>query len=239
MEGGDVLSKDIPLYLEGTIAASRYDPTFITSSSTPVSIPVHWNSISGTGGVGWDFQLSEHYKLRPIINFSLGHEESDISLASRYIYNKTGLSLDFLNNGRLNAYGLGGSLMFIYEDFTPEREDQYEIRYTNIQLKSFDSSHEVEGSSNSQSLGLWARRRVPTGLTIFDNMIRGVFEFAHTQYLGDNRGALGFDYLSSIGSGFELDLKNYDVFVSRARLVLRYQFAPGISGYSIGLAVSF
>lgn len=83
--------------------------------------------------MGWDFQLSEHYKLRPIINFSLGHEESDISLASRYIYNKTGLSLDFLNNGRLNAYGLGGSLMFIYEDFTPEREDQYEIRYTNIQ----------------------------------------------------------------------------------------------------------
>ena len=237
--GGGILSDEFPLYFEGAIAANRYDPSFVIASSSPVTIPVHWNSISGTGGLGWDFKLSEYYKLRPIFNFSLGHVESDISLAARILAKKTNYNLDFLNNGRLNAYGLGGSVMLIYEDFTPERENQFEIRYTNIELTSFDSSHDVEGHSSSQSLGLWARRRVPTGFTVLGNTIRGVLEFAHTQYLGDNRGALGFNFLSSVGTGLELDLKNYDIFFTRARLMFRYQFAPDVNGYSIGMAVSF
>jgi hypothetical protein len=159
------------------------------------------------------------------------------------VYTIGGASPDFATIGdavsALNAYGLGGSVMLIYEDFTPERENQFEIRYTNIELTSFDSSPDVEGHSSSQSLGLWARRRVPTGFTVLGNTIRGVLEFAHTQYLGDNRGALGFNFLSSVGTGLELDLKNYDIFFTRARLMFRYQFAPDVNGYSIGMAVSF
>jgi len=50
---------------------------------------------------------------------------------------------------------------------------------------------------------------------------------------------LGFNFLSSIGTGLELDIKDYDIFFTRARLMVRYQFAPDISGYSIGVAASF
>jgi hypothetical protein len=32
-----------------------------------------------------------------------------------------------------------------------------------------------------------------------------VLEFSHTQFLGDLRGAMGFDWLTSLGAGFELD----------------------------------
>jgi hypothetical protein len=237
--GGGILSDDFPLYFEGTMALNRYNPTFITNSSTPVTIPVRWNSISGTGGLGWDFKLNDQFKIRPIANVTLGHVESDLSIASRYLNQKTGYSLDFLENGRLNAFGVGGSLMLIYQDFHPEYENEVEIRYTNIQLSSFNSSRSVEGTADSQSLGLWSRRRVPTGLTVLDNTVRSVVEFAHTQYLGESRGALGFDYLSSVGAGVEIDLKNYGIIVQRARLMLRYQFAPDVYGYNVGIAVSF
>jgi hypothetical protein len=237
--GGGTLSESFPLYVEGTIALNRYNPTFISSGSTPVTIPVRWNSISGTGGIGWDFKLNEQFKIRPILNVSLGHVESDISIASRVIESKTGVSLDFLNSGRLNAYGLGGSIVLDYEDYRPDQENEFELRYTNIQLTSFDSSKSVEGHASAQSLGLWSRRRVPTGFTLMGSAIRSVVEFAHTQYLADSRGALGFNFLSSVGAGLELDIKDYDIFFTRARLMVRYQFAPDISGYSIGIAASF
>ncbi len=237
--GGGTISENFPLYLEGTIALNRYNPTFVSNSSTPISIPVKWNSISGTGGIGWDFRLNEQFKLRPIFNVSLGHVESDLSIASRLITNRTGYSLDFLENGRLNAYGLGGSIVLDYEDYRPDQENEFELRYTNIQLTSFDSSKSVEGHSESQSLGLWSRRRVPTGYTLLGSTVRSVLEFAHTQYLGESRGALGFNFLSSVGAGLELDIKDYDIFFTRARVMFRYQFAPDITGYSIGVAASF
>jgi hypothetical protein len=237
--GGGTLSESFPLYIEGTIALNRYNPTFVTAGEAPVSIPVKWNSISGTGGIGWDFRLNEQFKIRPIFNVSLGHVESDLSIASRLINIKTGYSIDFLDNGRLNAYGVGGSLVLDYEDYRPDQENEFELRYTNIHLTSFDSSKSVEGHANAQSFGLWSRRRVPTGLTLLGSTIRSVIELAHTQYLADSRGALGFNFLSSVGTGLELDIKDYDIFFTRARIMVRYQFAPNISGYSIGVAASF
>jgi hypothetical protein len=53
---------------------------------------------------------------------------------------QTGLTLAFLENGRLNAYGLGGSLMLDYERYRPENEIDVELRYTHIYLQSFASS---------------------------------------------------------------------------------------------------
>jgi len=35
-------------------------------------VPAKWNTLSLTGGVGWDFPISRELKFRPIFNFSLG-----------------------------------------------------------------------------------------------------------------------------------------------------------------------
>jgi hypothetical protein len=238
--GGDRLSKDMPLYLEGTLAVNRYNPSFIGNiGNTSVDIPVHWNSITGTGGVGWDFPLTNELRIRPIANIMLGHLESDLSLASRAINNRTGVDLEFLNGGRMNTYGLGGSLMLDYENYKPEREIDVELRYTNIEMNTFDTSKAVQGSANSQSLSLWARNRLPTPLTFFSMPIRSVMEFAHTEFLGDLRGALGFNSLSSLGAGIEFDRSQSEPLFSRVRIVFRYQFGQNVSGTSIGLAASF
>jgi hypothetical protein len=54
--GGFTISPSFPLYLEGGVAASRYDPAFVASSGTESRmIPFKWNSIAGTAGIGWDF----------------------------------------------------------------------------------------------------------------------------------------------------------------------------------------
>src|SRR5947207_2614437 len=67
--GGFTLSKSFPLYLEGTAGYSRYDPTFVASNGNEERrIPVKWNSLSATVGIGWDFPVAKDLVLRPMFN---------------------------------------------------------------------------------------------------------------------------------------------------------------------------
>jgi hypothetical protein len=238
--GGDRISATLPLYLEGTMAFNRYNPTFTDGiGSSSLTIPMYWNSVTGTGGVGWDFPITDELRFRPIANIMLGHLESDASIVGRYINNNRDVNLQFLNSGRMNSYGLGGSVMLDYENYKPDQEIDIELRYTNIAIQTFDSSTAVQGSADSQSLSLWARSRIPTPFMALDRPLRAVFEVANTQFLGDLRGTLGFSSLSSLGTGIELDRSASDPIFSRIRIVFRYQFGQNVQGTSIGLAASF
>ncbi len=77
-------------------------------------------------------------RLIPVFNFSLGHVESDASAAGRIINVITGRDIQFLKNGRLNAYGLGGAIMLDYERYRELYNLDLPVRYTNILLQSFD-----------------------------------------------------------------------------------------------------
>jgi hypothetical protein len=236
--GGFTVSKAFPLYLEGTLGYSRYDPTFVASNGQAQgSVAAKWEAYSATGGVGWDFPVVEELVFRPIFNFSYGRVDSNVSGAGQ---TGAGAEFDFLANGRLDAYGLGGSLGLDYERYRPENEIDVELRYTNIYLRSFGgSSTAVQGSADSQSVSLWARWRAPTGMTLLERPLRYVLEFAHTTFLGDLDGALGFNYLSSVGTGIELDSSARDVGVTRTRLMARYKAGEHARGWSVGLAVNF
>jgi hypothetical protein len=235
ISGGGSASKSTPLYLEGTLAYGRYDPTFATSDGqTSLLIPVKWNSLLGTLGAGWDFPLARDLVLRPIFNLSLGRVESEgvVAPASR-------AALDFLGNGRLNAYGVGGSLMLDYERYRPENEIDLEVRYSNIHLESFDSSQAVEGHAIAQTFSIWSRYRAPTGLTALERPLRYVLEYAYSRFLGDLEGALGFVDVHSFGVGLELDSSKYDIHVTRTRLLARYKVGNNVTGWALSLGVSF
>jgi hypothetical protein len=239
--GGFTTSKAFPLFLEGTAGISRYDPTFVASDGVEErAIPVKWNVLTVTVGIGWDFPVAKDLVLRPMANLSYGHLESDTSLAGRLIESRSDATLEFLDGGRLDAYGLGGSLMLDYENYLPEREIDLELRYTNIRLQSFGStSTGAKGSAAAQSVNLWSRWRAPTGLTLMERPMRYVLEYVYTRFLGDLDGVLGFNHLNSVGAGLELDVSKYDIIMTRARLVGRYKFGDNVTGWSVGFAVSF
>jgi hypothetical protein len=238
---GFTISRSFPLYLEGTAAYSRYDPTFLVSNGTDSRlIPVKWNSLSGTVGIGWDFRIAKDLVLRPIGNFTLGRVASDVAVGGQFVEYKTDTDISFLDRGRLDAMGVGGSLMLDYERYRPANEIDVELRYTNIYLQSIsDSSEAVQGSADAQNLSLWARWRAPTGLTMLKRPFRYVLEFSHTQFLGDLRGALGLDWLTSLGAGVELDSSAYKIIITRWRILGRYKFGNNVQGWSTGFAISF
>lgn len=247
--GGATMSEGFPIYLEGTLGYSRYDPQFVFTDGTETrTIPTKWNSLTATGGIGWDFGLYKdkwggNLVLRPIGNFTLGTLASDLRLGAIFIQHKTGKNLDFLDGGRLNVYGLGGSLMLDYELFSVPQDIDVELRYSYQHLQSFSgTSPSVTGQAEAENLGLYLRRRAPMwDWTLLDRPLRYVLEGARTEYLGEQRGLLGFNSLNSLGLGLELELDSskYKVFVTRTRLVARYMFSNNTNGYSVGLAMSF
>jgi hypothetical protein len=235
--GGGFTLERKPLYLEVTLGYTRYDPTFVSSDGTVErSVASDWSAYSATGGVGWDFPVARDLVLRPIVNLSFGRVDSAVSISQ----SGSGREFDFLHTGRLDSWGAGGSLMLDYERYRPEGEIDAELRYTNIRLQSFGSSSSVvQGSADAQSLSFWSRWRAPTGAVMLDRPLRYVLEFAHTRFFGDLEGVLGFNDLSSFGAGLELDSSARDAYVTRTRLMARYKVGENVTGWSIGLAVSF
>lgn len=245
--GGATMGETFPLYLEGALGYSRYDPQFLISNGTETRrIPTKWNSLTATGGIGWDVTLwrdgrGGNLVLRPIANVMLGTMASDARIGAWVIDRRTNADFDFLDGGRLNAYGLGGSLMLDYELVSKPQDVDIELRYSGMKIETFaNTSRAVEGHAKAHNLGLYLRRRAPiSDWTLLKSPVRYVLEGAHTEYLGDQRGTLGFNSLSSIGVGIELDSSKYPVFITRTRLVARYMFGEDTSGYGIGLAMSF
>jgi len=239
--GGFTLSKGTPLYLEGNAAYARYDPIFVASDGTGDHVlPTKWNSVSVTGGIGWDIGLAENWVFRPIFNLTYGRVVSDLKVAKWWLESNTDLDLAFLDGGKLEAYGLGGALMLDYESFSPEADHDLEIRYTNVELRSdSNSALGVQGRAKAESASVWARRRVPTGWGVaWGRPVRYVYEAAFTRFLG-NETEVGLKQMASLGFGLELDSSAYDIWATRWRALVRYKFGPDVSGWSVGMAVSF
>lgn len=239
--GGATMSRDVPVYLEGVFGYSRYDPKYVVSDGTTQStLPLKWNSVSVSGGIGWDFRLNDELVIRPIFNISLGQVASDLKVGEFLLGRIVDREINFINNGSLTAYGLGGSLMLDWERVRPEYEFDLEARYSNITLQTFgNTDSSVQGSSSAESVNIWTRYRAPTGLTALQRPVRYVLEAAHTRFLSSDQAALGIENLNSVGIGVELDSSAYDMFVSRIRLVARRIYGQTATGSSLGLAISF
>jgi hypothetical protein len=152
--------------------------------------------------------------------------------------------LAFLDRGRMNAYGLGGSLMLDLNIPRPGYEIDLELRYTDIRLSTFgDTSRLVRGEAEAKTLNLWGRVRWPMEAEMFGRPMRWVVDFAHSRFFGD-QVALGFDHLTKVGGGIEMNVGRYELGVwdfnmQSIRIVARYLFGQNVSGASVGLAVSF
>jgi hypothetical protein len=130
--------------------------------------------------------------------------------------------------------------MLDYEHYRENYEIDVEWRATDIYLRSFGSTAEgAQGSSTAQQLSFWARWRAPTGLHALDKPLRYVLETAYSQYFGNSSGVLGFNNLTSLGVGLELDSSKYPVIVTRTRMMVRYVFGRDVRGVSLGFAMSF
>jgi hypothetical protein len=145
----------------------------------------------------------------------------------------------------LNAAGGGGSLVLAYYLKRPDYELDFEARSTNAYLQTFGgTSAAVRGSAVSNAMSTWARLRWPAGVDMLGRPLRYVIDQQNSWFFDESAKSLGFAALHSIGGGLELDTGAHEIGafgfnVQRLRVVARYFFGPHVSGYSVGLGVSF
>lgn len=235
---GFTWSDSFPLYMEGNISGARYDPAFVASNGTETrSLPLKWDSAAISVGIGWDFRLTDHLVLRPVLNGAVATLVSDIRIVQFKANDVLGTDIRWLNGKTLKATGYGGSLILDYEYYVPDYEIDVELRYTYMQLRTFDTEGPLRGKGETNNLNLWTRWRAPiSDWQAFGNPVRYVLEATHTEFLGEQRGSLGFDSLTSLGLGLELEP---GWLFDRTRVMGRYVFGDNVSGFSVGFAVTF
>ena len=241
--GGFTVSRGFPLYLEGYVGYNRYDPEFLlTDGAETAPLRPKWTSFAATGGIGWDFQLSEHLALRPMVNVSLGQVLSDTAFVAQFIASQIGADgMHFLRDGGLTAGGIGGSLVLDYNQRWPsDLEADATLRYSNIYFEPIAGDRDVAGNARAETLALWSRLRMPTGLDAFGSPVRTVAEFSASWLPGDQGDILNTEWLAQVGFGLELDVSKTGVpLIKQGRLVFRYTRGEILEGYGLGLAVNF
>ena len=244
---GFEVDETFPLYLEIYASYTRYDPRAVLQGEATRDVSVRWNNFTGTFGIGWDFYLADSLYVTPILNVVGGYAASDTSLASTFVAFRRGRSeQSVLSDVRANVYGLGGSLMLTYFDYSVARQIDLQARYTQIRLQTFgDSLPAARGTSVSSSLGFWGQYRWPTGIEVFRRPLRWVVTGAAQLYFGDQKQVTGFAWATTVGGGIEFDVGRLQVGalgldVSRVQFTLNYLYAErNITGFSFGLGISF
>ena len=240
--GGFAISENVPLYLEGYIAYNRFDPVlFLIDQGQTSEVPLKWTSVAATGGIGWEFRLGEHFKLRPLAHISLGRIQSDASVGATIIADRLGLDMGFLDGGGITVGGLGASLALSYNQrFKNDHEVDATLRYSYLDLQPIGDDSDIIARAEAETTALWARWRYPTGAELWDRPVRGVVDFSGSYLSGDQGKAIGTDWLARVGVGMEVDLSETWVpWVSTTRLMVRFTKGEEVEGYSIGLGISF
>ena len=176
--GGFVVSDTTRLYLEGNAAWSRYDPRFVVSDGQQDSeVPVKWNTVSVTGGIGWDFPVGSKWSIRPIFNFTYGDVASDIKLGRAAIAISNNRELDFLSDGQValvmnTPRGKGArtdegkiraaavqagvpclttieAVFAAWGDYAVWQDDLTEIGFWNPETESFSEFYEVKRNNGA------------------------------------------------------------------------------------------
>jgi hypothetical protein len=244
---GFTIAEEFPLYLEGYLGYARYDPDFVVESNGQRSLlPIKWNTITATVGIGWSFALTERLQLRPIVNGSLGYAANDITLGAALLEFYTGRDLTFLKRGEAVTGGLGGSLVLAWYDYRPDWEFEVELRYSRFRVGTLPVwSRGLNVQADFDTLSLWARYRWPTGLEAYGRPVRWVAEMYHSEFLSDvQREVLGADRLTRIGGGIELDVGRWELgavglYLQRLRVMGHVVTGHNVSGWSVGLGMSF
>lgn len=243
---GFTWSEDFPIYLEGYIGYARYDPTFVISSGQSQSLlPLRWNTVSATGGIGWSFAITDRLQIRPVFNLSLGYVASDIAIGAELLDFLTGIDIEPLQRGQAAAGGLGGALVLAWYDYRPTYEFEVELRLSRMNFRTLPVySRGLDVKSESANLGLWARYRWPTGGEAFGRPVRWVTELYHSEFFLAQRETLGIDRLTRVGGGVELDLGRWELgamglYLQRLRLMGNVLLGEDVRGWSVGIGMSF
>ncbi|HEB55528.1 MAG TPA: hypothetical protein ENI98_04330 [Gammaproteobacteria bacterium] len=193
----------------GVVGGSLNDRIRLTADNgQPVKLDITRNIVSLRASGGLVFPLNEHFKLRPVLTLGI----SDVR-NSTIIDKNTALSRAFDNNAQVgSATGSVDALYWYwYHGYKLELSAHYNLIYTN----SFSEDNPILNTRAWNSTGqLKGMISGPTPLTTRSRPWRWQAYANHTNFITQDKRALGYTSLFEIGAGLEwqLNVKPLDWF---------------------------
>lgn len=233
---GYTLSETFPLYVEGYLGFSRYDPRFLATGADEEGFArARWNSVTGSVGVGWDFGIAEGLTFRPVATAAVGHLVSDLKAITTVVGNRADVDLDFIDGGALSAWGVGGAATLAFERDTDAYAVALNARAAYLRLTPIDGADGLDATS----LGAWGRLAVPTGAALFGMPLNYVAEAGYTYYPGQQGRSIAFNHLGQLGAGLEVAFNETGGLVTGASVIASYVVGERVSGFGVALALSW
>lgn len=242
--GGDTTIdlNGFPLYLEGNFGAARISSDFLVDDPVIGSTVLHpdWTIYAASGGIGVDIAVAEHWVVRLILVAGLGRVDNSTDFSGPGS-EELQSALDSLITNWETGVGLYGvAAMAEYENLNERYELNVKLRLTHVEVVTINTpSTEFDARIGADTANLFARLGQPTSYRLFDRPLRWLLQGSGSIFLGDQRDALGFSWLSSLGVGLEADFAETNDFVSRVRVTLSGVIGDRVSGYALGLGISF
>lgn len=241
--GGATVDLDgFPLYLEGNFGAARLRADFIVDDPVigPTVLHPDWTIYVASGGIGIDFAVSAHWVARPILVAGLGRVVNSTDFDGPGSDELRAALDGLITNWETGVGFYGAAAMVEYENLADSYELSANLRLTHVEVMTLNTpSSEFDARIGVDTAKVFARLGQPTSWRLFDRPLRWLLQGGGSMFLGDQRDALGFSWLSSLGVGLEADFAETNDFVSRVRVTLSGVVGDHVSGYSIGLGISF
>lgn len=148
---------------------------------------------------------------------------------------------DLLLNWTTNASLLSGVVGLDYRHAYNDLEVKGQIHYIHSYVSSFGESGDFVGfSENTDTLHVDVDVIHPWGRDLGGYPLAGVVHLGNTSFLGDNRDALGFNTLWSVGYAIQLDVKKRDWSLQSVKLGFNYLVGNNdVDGYEIVFGYRF
>jgi len=190
----------------GIVGGSLNDKIQLTADNgQPVTLDLRRDIVSLRGSLGLSFPLNEHFKLRPVLTFSVSDMNTKTGVDGLLDINSNPTKTTFENSAQLAS--TTGSIDALYwywhNNYKLELSAHYNLIYTD--LFSIDNPI-LDTYTWSQTAQIKSRISGPTSLKMRDRPWRWIAYANQTNFLTQNKTSLGYTKLFEIGTGLEWQL---------------------------------
>ncbi len=233
--------EDWSLFVRGGLSyATLSEDEILQGFPSDNNIDTKWKSYSATAGLMGKWKIAPQWWFIGAVDLGLARLENDSSY--RGIAEVLApIFDDLLLNWETNVTLFSGMLGLDYHQEWSSVAMNAKAHYLHSYIDSFDESGDFAGfTEHADTLHFDLDFKHPLGVELNRYPLKGIAIVGNTTFVGDNRDALGFTTLWSIGYAVQADISRHEWPVRSLRLGASYLKGDnGVDGYQIILGYRF
>ena len=198
----------------GLVGGSLNDKIqLIADNGQPVSLNLTRDIVSLRGSLGLVFPVNEHFKLRPVLTLAVSDVRNTTIANGILDDNNNPTTVTFNNNAQIGS--TTGSIDALYWNWRDDYKLELSAHYNLIYTDSFSEDNPILNTHAWNSTAqLKSRISGPTSLISKARPWRWQAYVNHTNFISQDKSALGYTGLFEIGTGlqWQLNVKPLDWF---------------------------